>query len=164
MLDARIEWRWFILCQIAFGLVAGLVVSRSERIHTFQHLPFAVRMGIEAPGVIGAQRSGNEPRRRVCGVAVASRDCGLLAGCDSLARQAQRIRPADRSIQVKDFAALYGENCAGCHGADGRFGAASRLANPIYQALVDDATLSRIVAGEWPAPRCRRLRKAPGGS
>lgn len=51
VLDARIEWRWFILCQIAFGLVAGLVVSRSERIYTFQHLPFAVRMGIEAPGV-----------------------------------------------------------------------------------------------------------------
>jgi hypothetical protein len=51
VLDARIEWRWFILCQIGFGLVAGLVVSRSERIHTFQHLPFAMRMGIEAPGV-----------------------------------------------------------------------------------------------------------------
>ncbi len=51
VLDARIEWRWFILCQIGFGVVAGLVVSRSERIHTFQHLPFALRMGIEAPGV-----------------------------------------------------------------------------------------------------------------
>ena len=52
VLDARIEWRWFILCQIGFGLAAGLVVSRSERIHTFQHLPFAMRMGIEAPGVM----------------------------------------------------------------------------------------------------------------
>lgn len=51
VLDARIEWRWFILCQIGFGLVAGLVVSRSERIRTFQHLPVAMRMGIEAPGV-----------------------------------------------------------------------------------------------------------------
>jgi hypothetical protein len=52
VLDARIEWRWFILCQIGFGLTAGLVVARSERIHTFQHLPFAMRMGIEAPGVM----------------------------------------------------------------------------------------------------------------
>lgn len=52
VLDARIEWRWFILCQIGFGVVAGVVVTRSERIHTVQHLPFAVRMGIEAPGVM----------------------------------------------------------------------------------------------------------------
>lgn len=51
VLDARIEWRWFILCQIAFGLTAGFVVARSERIATIQHLPFLVRAGIEAPGV-----------------------------------------------------------------------------------------------------------------
>ena len=52
VLEARIDWGWFILCQIGFGVVAGMVVSRSERIHTFQHLPFAMRMGIEAPGVM----------------------------------------------------------------------------------------------------------------
>ena len=51
VLDARIEWRWFILCKIAFGLTAGFVVARSERIATIQHLPFLVRAGIEAPGV-----------------------------------------------------------------------------------------------------------------
>ena len=31
VLDARIEWRWFILCQIGFGLTAGFVVARSEQ-------------------------------------------------------------------------------------------------------------------------------------
>lgn len=51
VLDARIEWRWFVLCQVAFGLTAGLVVARSERIATLQHLPFLVRAGIETPGV-----------------------------------------------------------------------------------------------------------------
>ncbi len=51
VLDARIEWGWFVLCQIGFGVAAGIVVARSERIHTLQHLPFAIRMGIEAPGV-----------------------------------------------------------------------------------------------------------------
>jgi hypothetical protein len=51
LLDARIEWRWFILCQIAFGAVAGFVVNLTERVHTMQHLPFAVRTGIEAPGL-----------------------------------------------------------------------------------------------------------------
>jgi hypothetical protein len=47
-LDARIEWRWFVLYQIAFGLTAGFVVARSERIATSQHLPFYVRAGIES--------------------------------------------------------------------------------------------------------------------
>ncbi len=51
VLDARIEWRWFILCQIAFGAVAGFVVNQTERVRTLQHLPFAVRTGIEAPGL-----------------------------------------------------------------------------------------------------------------
>lgn len=55
LLDARIEWRWFILCQIAFGAVAGFVVNLSERVDTMQHLPFAVRSGIEAPG-LGEER------------------------------------------------------------------------------------------------------------
>jgi hypothetical protein len=46
-LNARIEWGWFIATQMAFGLVAGLVVARSTRIATFQHAPFTVRAGID---------------------------------------------------------------------------------------------------------------------
>lgn len=49
LLDARIDWGAFVASQLAFGLVAGLVVSRSERIATMQHLPFLVRAGIETP-------------------------------------------------------------------------------------------------------------------
>src|SRR6202046_3533389 len=52
LLDERIEWRWFILCQIAFGAVAGFVVNLTERVHTLQHLPFAARTGIEARGLV----------------------------------------------------------------------------------------------------------------
>jgi hypothetical protein len=59
LLDARIEWRWFILCQIAFGAVAGFVVNLTERVHTLQHLPFAVRTGIEAPG-LGEKREDQD--------------------------------------------------------------------------------------------------------
>lgn len=71
---------------------------------------------------------------------------GLVAGCDSLpGKPTESDRPINPS-QVKSFAALYGENCAGCHGAGGSFGAACDLANPTYQALVDDATLSRTVS------------------
>ena len=50
VLNQRIDWLWFVLSQIGFGVVAGIVVSRQERIRTWQYLPFAVRAGIEAPG------------------------------------------------------------------------------------------------------------------
>jgi hypothetical protein len=49
--NQRFEWRWFVLGQIAFGITAGIVVGRTEKIRTLQHLPFALRSGIEAPGL-----------------------------------------------------------------------------------------------------------------
>jgi hypothetical protein len=51
-LDARIAWGWFVVSQVIFGIVAGLVVARESRIRTYQSLPVAVRLGIEAPGLI----------------------------------------------------------------------------------------------------------------
>jgi hypothetical protein len=51
-LEARIDWPWFLVCQVAFGVVAGLVVKRRNRIFTMQHLSFAIRAGIEAPGLM----------------------------------------------------------------------------------------------------------------
>jgi len=50
-LDARIDWRWFIASQIAFGLAAGFVITHTERIETMQSWPLAARMGVEAPGL-----------------------------------------------------------------------------------------------------------------
>ena len=44
------------------------------------------------------------------------------------------------------FDKLYGQNCAGCHGVNGQNGAAMNLANPEYEALVDDATLRDVIA------------------
>ena len=58
-LQARIDWGWFMASQFAFGVVAGFVVARHERISTMQHLPFVVRAGIEAPGV-SAEEGENE--------------------------------------------------------------------------------------------------------
>jgi uncharacterized membrane protein YagU involved in acid resistance len=48
-LEARVDWPWFVICQVAFGLVTGYVVARSERIETRQTWPLAARAGIEAP-------------------------------------------------------------------------------------------------------------------
>ncbi|MBX3026901.1 hypothetical protein KF840_18490 [bacterium] len=50
-LNARIDWPWFVASQIAFGLAAGALISRTQRIRTMQSLPLAARAGIEAPGL-----------------------------------------------------------------------------------------------------------------
>ena len=51
LMNKHIDWVWFIASQFAFGIVAGLVVMRQERVPTEQFVPFSVRAGIEAPGM-----------------------------------------------------------------------------------------------------------------
>lgn len=68
-----------------------------------------------------------------------------LAGCN-LPGRPQPGPEVPRPEQVTSFDRLYGENCAGCHGANGQNGAATNLANPEYQALIDDATLRDVIA------------------
>jgi hypothetical protein len=50
-LNARIDWPWFIASQIAFGLAAGLVISRAVPVPTMQTWPLAARAGVEASGM-----------------------------------------------------------------------------------------------------------------
>jgi len=59
LLASHIDWAWFIASQVGFGVVAGLVVVRQSRMVTRENLSFALRAGIEAPGMIpprGEQR------------------------------------------------------------------------------------------------------------
>jgi hypothetical protein len=56
VLNQRIDWLWFVASQAAFGIVAGIVVSRQERIHTWQPLPLALRAGMEASGMKDEER------------------------------------------------------------------------------------------------------------
>jgi hypothetical protein len=51
LLASRIDWIWFMASQIAFGVVAGIVVVRQERVSTRENLPLIVRAGVEAPGI-----------------------------------------------------------------------------------------------------------------
>jgi hypothetical protein len=52
LLDKQINWVWFAASQVAFGVVAGLVVVRQNKVWTSENLPLAMRAGIEAPGLI----------------------------------------------------------------------------------------------------------------
>jgi len=54
MLASHIDWTWFIASQIGFGIVAGLVVVRQSRMLTRENLSFAIRAGVEAPGMISS--------------------------------------------------------------------------------------------------------------
>jgi hypothetical protein len=51
VLNDRIHWGWFVASQVAFGIVAGIVVSHQERIRTWQRLPLAFRAGMEGSGM-----------------------------------------------------------------------------------------------------------------
>ncbi len=50
ILNERIDWFWFVVSQVLFGLVCGFVVNLQAKVRTaqFQALPFAVRAGIHA--------------------------------------------------------------------------------------------------------------------
>jgi hypothetical protein len=50
-LNQHIDWRWFIASQVAFGMIGGFVIARSERIETMQTWPMAARAGLETPQV-----------------------------------------------------------------------------------------------------------------
>jgi cytochrome c oxidase cbb3-type subunit 3 len=51
-----------------------------------------------------------------------------------------------RPEEVTSFEQLYSRNCSGCHGEKGDHGGAMNLANPEYQALIDDASLREMIA------------------
>jgi hypothetical protein len=60
LLGSHIQWGWFIASQVAFGVVAGLVVMRQSRVPTHENIPFALRAGIEAPGVMPTRAAGEK--------------------------------------------------------------------------------------------------------
>ncbi len=68
----------------------------------------------------------------------------FLMGCDLPGRP----NPADRPVpadQVMDFGVLYGQNCAGCHGSDGKLGPAPPLNDPLFRAIVPEDQVEDIV-------------------
>jgi len=70
----------------------------------------------------------------------------LLCGCDLSHGRPGKDSETLAPDEIVDFKILYAENCAGCHGTDGRGGAAIALANPVYLAIADEAQMRRITA------------------
>jgi len=70
----------------------------------------------------------------------------LVSGCGTPHGQPTKDSEVLAPNEVLEFGTLYAENCAGCHGADGRGGAAIALANPVYLAIADDAAIRKVIA------------------
>lgn len=83
------------------------------------------------------------PFRRLCSFAALG--LILLSGCDSPHGKPRNGSETPAPNEVLEFDTLYGENCAGCHGLEGRGGAAIGLADPAYLAIADDAVLRKVI-------------------
>ena len=58
LLESHIDWFWFVVSQMAFGIVAGMVVMRQSRVPTRENLHFLLRAGIDAPGIMRPRGNG----------------------------------------------------------------------------------------------------------
>ena len=87
-----------------------------------------------------------------------------LAGCDAMPG---RPKPDTRELapgEVIAFDALYARNCAGCHGRDGRLGAARALNDPVYLALAPPERVRQVIAIGVPGTAQPAFALAAGGS
>src|ERR1700735_4336497 len=65
--------------------------------------------------------------------------------------------------EISDFNVLYSENCAGCHGSEGRGGAAIALGDPVYLAIADDTILRRAASNGIPGTSMPAFAQSAGG-
>jgi cytochrome c oxidase cbb3-type subunit 3 len=85
------------------------------------------------------------------------------AGCRPPGKPTQadiELKPGE----VRDFALLYQQNCAGCHGQDGKGNTALALANPVYLAIASDDTIRRVTASGIHGSLMPAFAKSSGGT
>jgi mono/diheme cytochrome c family protein len=88
----------------------------------------------------------------------------LLAACSIPNGQPQKGSEPVAPNQVVDFGTLYAQNCAACHGAEGRGGASIALANPVYLAIADENAVHKVVANGVRGTSMPAFAPSAGGS
>jgi mono/diheme cytochrome c family protein len=84
-------------------------------------------------------------------------------GCDRKIGPPNDQEELMRPENVASFDRLYKQNCSACHGENGSAGPALDLANPKYQALVDDASLRRWITSGMPGTQMPAFGESAGG-
>jgi cytochrome c oxidase cbb3-type subunit III len=88
----------------------------------------------------------------------------VLQGCDHLPGKPKPGPEVVRPDAVLDFPTLYQQNCAACHGPNGQNGSSYPLANPEYQALIDDSALRTVIAQGRPGSLMPAFAIEAGGT
>src|SRR2546428_3328276 len=86
--------------------------------------------------------------------------CAACAGSPGAPRAGSVVLPPN---QVLEFNLLFAENCAGCHGPDGKGGAAIALANPVFLAIADDTVMRAAAANGAPGTPMPAFAQNAGG-
>lgn len=87
----------------------------------------------------------------------------LASGCGTPHGQPNKSSEVLAPNEVLEFRTLYAENCAACHGAEGRGGAAIALANPVYLTIADDAAIRKVIANGVPGTAMPAFAASAGG-
>ena len=87
----------------------------------------------------------------------------LLSACSSPHGQPQEGSEPIAPSQVLEFTMLYAENCAGCHGAQGRGGPAIAMADPVYLAIVDEPSMRKVIANGTRGTSMPAFAQSAGG-
>jgi cytochrome c oxidase cbb3-type subunit 3 len=87
-----------------------------------------------------------------------------LIGCDALPGRPKLEHREMRPDEQEGFSHLYAQNCAGCHGPDGKGNAALALANPVYLAIADDALLQRVITSGVAGTQMPAFARTAGGT
>jgi len=84
-----------------------------------------------------------------------------VAGCKDVPGRPEAV--AVRPDQVLNFDVLYKQNCAGCHGEEGKSGAAISLANPVYLAVAGADVIQKAAANGIPGTLMPAFAESQGG-
>ena len=94
---------------------------------------------------------------------IASLSAFVLSGCSGVSGRPSTIEVPIVPGDISDFKILYAQNCSGCHGPDGKGGAAIALADPVYLAVADDAVVRRAAANGIAGTAMPAFAQSAGG-